>query len=138
MTVHTASIGVRRLVYLLVANRPIKYAKDYSRIVYIGTTERGIRRVASSASSKATQALEQLHGIRRLDAFVVWSRSKKGRQTVKGQNFWRILERGLIISFRRRYGEIPRLNNQGTGFKERNEFAVFARKNVERIISRYA
>lgn len=46
---------------------------EFNWIVYVGTTEQGIRRIAGSASRRVTQALEQLHGIKRLDAFVVWT-----------------------------------------------------------------
>ncbi len=63
ITVDIAATKVKRLVYLLVANRPIKYGKDYSRIVYVGTTGHGIRRIAYSASKHIVGANRKLKGI---------------------------------------------------------------------------
>ncbi len=50
LTINATKTDVQKLVYILVVNRPIKYENDYSRIVYIGTTEQGIKRIAGSAS----------------------------------------------------------------------------------------
>lgn len=81
LTVNISATNVMRLVYLLVANRPVRYVKEYSRIVYIGTTKTGIRRIAGSASSRIQQA-GNVRGLRRLDAFVVWARTRRGPQTL--------------------------------------------------------
>ena len=103
LSVDIAATKVKRLVYLLVANRPVRYGRDYSRIVYIGTTRNGVSRVASSASKRLVEAANgDLRGLRRLDAFVVWAKSKKGPPTSKGKNFWHDLERALLIEFCRR------------------------------------
>jgi len=137
MSVETAATKVRRLVYLLVANRPIRYGKEYSRIIYIGTTERGVSRIASSASKRIVQAVEEIRGMRRIDAYVVWARARQGKHTHKGMTFWRVLERALLLQFTQRYGTPPRLNGTGHNMKPRGEFLVFRQAGVDRIISRY-
>ncbi len=138
LTIDARQTNVTRLVYILVANRPIRYGRDYSRIVYVGTTEQGIRRIAGSASRRVTQALEQLHGIKRLDAFVIWTSPKTGPQTKRGRKVWYVLERALLLAFKEKYGTQPKLNVQGKRMKEGQEFEVFSREAVERFIKRYA
>ena len=137
LSVEISATKVKRLVYLLVANRPIRYQRNYSRILYVGTTEKGIRRVAQSASRRIVDARRELNGIRRLDAYVIWVRTKAGPQSKKGMNFWRILERAVLLRFRELYNEPPHLNGTGHKMKERNEFDVFRRRAIDRIILRY-
>ncbi len=138
LTVDLAATNVQRLVYLLVANKPFWHVKDYTRIVYIGTTGSGISRIAGSASTRIKQASDEgtVSGLRRLDAYVVWAKGKRGAQTIKGRKFWSILESALLIRFREKYDKPPPLN--GTGYmKENGEFAVFRRETIDRIINRY-
>lgn len=138
LTIDATRTKVKRLVYLLVANRPVRYGKDYSRIVYIGTTKNGIERIAGSASKRVTEALKKESGIKRLDAYVVWTSTKRGPQSVHGKPLWHILERALILAFKYKYNDDPpRLNIQGRRFREHNEFDIFAYEAVERIINRY-
>jgi hypothetical protein len=137
LSVEISATKVKRLVYLLVANRPIPYDKGYSRIVYVGTTGKGVRRIAASASNHIIGAGNKLKGIRRLDAYVIWSKSKAGPQTKKGAKFWGILERAVLLRFRELYQEPPHLNGTGHKMKERNEFAVYRRGTIDRIILRY-
>jgi hypothetical protein len=121
------------------ANKPFSHGgKGYTRIVYIGTTGSGISRIAGSASVRIKQAIDErtVPGLRRLDAYVVWAKGKRGAQTIKGRKFWSILESALLIRFRDKYGEPPALN--GTGYmKENGEFEVFSRDTLDRIINRY-
>ena len=137
LSIEITATRVKRLVYLLVANRPMRYGRDYSRIVYIGTTGHGVRRIASSASRHIVEAGEQLKGIRRLDAYVVWAKVKGGRQTRRGMNFWAVLERAMLLRFREKYGEPPKLNRTGYRMKERAEFEAFRKRTIDRIINRY-
>jgi hypothetical protein len=127
-----------KLVYLLVANRPHRYPKDSSRIVYIGTTKKGLWRMALSASEKIYKGYDKLHGFTRLDGYVIWSRTRKGPGTFKGRPFYRILERAALIVFKETFGDIPVLNGNGGGIKEENEFKIFARRRIERILGRYS
>ena len=57
----------QRMVYVLRADKSIRYKEGRSRIVYIGETERGTRRPAGSAASKAMRTFGVLPGIRRID-----------------------------------------------------------------------
>jgi len=41
-----------KLVYILLAPKPQKYPRGRSRIMYVGTTEKGISRIAGSVSNK--------------------------------------------------------------------------------------
>ncbi len=138
LSVDIAATKVRRLVYLLVASRPLRYGRGYSRIIYIGTTGHGVRRIASSASKHIVGAGEQLKGLRRLDAYVVWARSRKGPPTRHGMNFWNIPERALLIRFRERYGEPPLLNRAGRRMRpKKHEFETFRLDTIDRVINRY-
>ncbi|MBI4128297.1 MAG: hypothetical protein HY459_04495 [Parcubacteria group bacterium] len=141
LSVQITATKVKRLVYFLIANRPVRYGekghkKGYSRIVYIGTTERGVRRIATSASYHIAAAGE-LKGIRRLDAYIVWVKSKKGPQTKKGMKLWAVLERAMLLCFREMYGEPPRLNKQGRKMKPKHEFDTFSKRTIVRVINRY-
>ena len=141
LTVNISATNVRHLVYLLVANRPVRYGRKYSRILYIGTTERGVRRIASSASKRIQQAVDTktLRGLRRLKAYVVWAKKLSGRHpTKKSQNLWRMLERALLIKFCNMHGgQRPRLNETGHKMKDRGEFDLFRERRIERILDRY-
>jgi len=139
MSVRVAATNVDRLVYLLVANRPFKWGNSYTRIAYIGTTEKGLSRIAYSAAKRIQQAVETriVPGLAQPDAYVVWARPKPGPQTRHGTKYWHILERALLIAFCKEYGEPPVLNSTGQRMRERNEFDVFRRKTIDRIISRY-
>lgn len=139
LTIHVSATSFKRLVYLLVANRPVRYGKANSRIVYIGTTAKGVLRVARSASIRIQQANDQhlLRGLRRLDAYVVWARTKRGPQTKKGNKLWHILERALLLRFCELYGERPRMNGTGHRMRVTGEFDVFRQKTIDRIINRY-
>ena len=136
LTVDVAATKVTRLVYLLISNKPFKIGRDYSRIIYIGTTEKGVRRIAGSASRQIEQAITKrvVPGLRRIDAYVVWAKTRRGRPAVKE---WYILERALLIRFFFKYGKPPPLNGTGHKMKERNEFKVFTRRTIDRIIARY-
>lgn len=137
MSVEIAATKVQRLVYLLVANRPVHYGHDFSRIIYIGTTKHGLRRIAYSAYFRINEAVDRVRGLRRLNVYVVWARSKNGPQTKRGMNFWQLLERALLLRFCERYGRPPLLNRTGQRMRARHEFDVFRQKMVDRIISRY-
>jgi hypothetical protein len=78
LSVEIAATKTQRLVYLSVANKPIRYTSGYSRIVYIGATEKGIRRASQGASKHIVSAGEQLSGIKRLDAYLRLVEVKKG------------------------------------------------------------
>jgi hypothetical protein len=136
LTAQVTGAGYDELVYFLVANRPYRYPRESSRIVYIGTTAAGLWRISSSASERIYNGKNELHGFKRLDAYVIWSRTKRGPQTYQGRPIYKILERAALIVFRETCGTIPILNGNGSGIRTENEFVVFARKRIERIVGR--
>ncbi len=131
LTINRAAIEGDRLVYLAVANKRIHYSYGSSHIVYIGTTKSGASRIAASAAAKASEMLS-LHGVRHLEFHVV---TCGGRRRVKT---WVKLERGLLLTFREVFGEIPRCNRQGHHITWTDELAYFTEGRLRQIIERYS
>ena len=127
MHVTRVSIANKKLVYVLVADKKMKYEGERSRVVYIGTTKKGASRVARSVAARAESILS-LHGVREFHARIV---TCKPRQGVK---MWRVLERAMLLMFKEMYGEVPRCNGQGQKMKERDEFKYFTRGRIRRIL----
>lgn len=121
------SLGKDRLVYVLIADKRLKYAKGKSRIAYIGTTKKGLSRIASSVAGRA-DAILNLHGVRSFHARIV---TCKGRRRVA---MWRKLERALLIEFRAKFGEPPRCNSHGKGMRAVDEFLYFARTRIRNVL----
>src|SRR5579862_4919129 len=94
------AIKREKLVYIAIANKPVKYgvSRKKSRIVYIGTTEKGINRIARSGAHRAKELLNE-RSIKELKFYVVFSR--KGKQRV--ESTWEKLERVLIQAFKDKY-----------------------------------
>ena len=127
LEVTRVSIGAKKLVYVLVANRKLKYRWERSNIVYIGTTKRGVSRVASSAASKAESILGH-YGVKTCSARII---TCSPRRAVKS---WLKLERALLLVFRELYGDIPKLNTLGAKIKEKDEFVYFKRSRIRQIL----
>lgn len=122
------AIGSDKLVYVIVADKKLKYPKGRSRMAYVGTTKHGVSRVAQSAASRADQILRE-PGVRSFRVHVVTCRPKAGVRT------WLKLERAVLLAFRERFGEVPVCNSQGKRMKERDEFEkYFARARIKRVI----
>ena len=116
-----------KLVYVLVADSKIAYAAGRSRIAYIGTTKNGSFRIAQSVAHRAYDILS-MHGVYEFEARILTCRPRKHVQT------WVKLERALLLEFRELFGEAPRCNTHGKGIAESNEFDLFSRQRVRRII----
>lgn len=127
MRVTKVSSGVEKLCYILVANKKIKYEIGRSRVVYIGTTKKGIDRISQSVAKRSEDVLA-IHGVDKFEARIVTCRA---RQNVKT---WNKLERALLLAFREMFGEVPRLNTHGKNIKEVNEFELFAKSRIKTII----
>jgi hypothetical protein len=121
------AIGKNKLVYVLIADKRLSYKSGKSRVAYIGTTKKGVARIAQSAAGRA-EAILNLRGVR---AFHVRVITCKSRQNVKT---WRKLERAMLLCFRERFGEIPECNTQGSKMKETDEFEYFSRTAVKNVI----
>ena len=116
-----------KLVYVLVADSKIKYSNGRSRIAYIGTTKNGGSRIAESVAHRAYDILG-MHGVYEFEARILTCRPRRHVRT------WVKLERALLLEFRELYGEAPKCNTHGKGITESNEFDIFSRDRVRRII----
>ncbi len=94
------AIGNQKLVYVLIANKKFTYPHGpKSAVAYIGTTKKGVGRVAGSAAERGQQILS-LHGVKKVTARIV---TCAPRQKVKT---WLKLERAMLLTFRSEYGAI--------------------------------
>ena len=114
----------KKLVYFILADRKLKYRKGRSRIAYIGTTRKGMSRVLSSLAYRAKKILRE-RGVRECHVKLVACAEWPGIET------WRILERELLVGFRRLFGEVPLCNKHGKGIKCPN---FFTKARVRRVI----
>jgi len=122
------AIGNQKLVYVLIANKKFSYPHGQkSAIAYIGTTKRGVARVAGSAAERAQPILSK-HGVKRVTARIVTCRPRRNVQT------WKKLERAMLLTFRCEYGAVPECNSTGKKMKETDEFKYFARDAVRNVI----
>jgi hypothetical protein len=131
MQVSRVSVGRKKLVYVIVVPKPIKYPWDRSRVAYIGTTKRGVARIAQSAAAKAQDVLS-LHGIREFHVRIITCAPRPGVET------WRKLERALLLTFRHRYGKLPVCNKVGKNIKPRDDFDYFKRERLEKLLEALA
>lgn len=127
MHVTRVSLGTKKLVYVIVADRKQKYATGRSRIVYIGTTKKGLGRIARSAAYRALTVLDT-RGVQELDVRIVTCRPRQNVET------WKKLERAMLLAFRDRHGDVPLCNTQGRRMRETDEFHYFARPRIRRIL----
>jgi len=132
MTVHRSLVTNKdELVYVHLASKKWKYRDGRdgkSRIVYIGTTEKGKDRVAESVAERAPHILK-LHGVKTFDVRII---TCKGLQNVKT---WKELETALLIAFRSMYGTVPECNKQGKNLPHDDEcWKYFAKAKIDRVI----
>ncbi len=125
------SIGKNKLVYVLVCDKKVKYLEGKSRVAYIGTTERGLARIALSVAHRADDILA-IRGVRDFDARIVTCTPRQGVKS------WHKLERALLLTFREIYGEVPYCNSHGKRIKELDEFRYFRRKRLRDILEELA
>ena len=134
ITITREAIKRDKLVYIALANKAVRYrSKRSSRVVYIGTTEKGINRIAASGASRAKKILNK-RGIKRLDFYVVFA--KRGRQRV--QSIWRKLECSLIQAFKERFYEPPILNTVGKNKDWEKYYKYFSRTMTRRLITEFS
>lgn len=131
VTITRTATKASELVYIAVANRPIKYPLGSSRIIYIGTTKNGAERIAASAAAKANQMLG-LHGVKKLELYVVTCSFMAKVKT------WHKLERGLILSFKDLYGEPPKCNVVGKNMRWTDELEFFTKRRLSGVIGQYS
>lgn len=127
MRVTRVSVGRKKLVYVLVAGKPQKYPLRPSRVVYIGTTKKGIARIAQSVAARANRALA-LHGVKELAVRVITCAPRPNVKT------WFKLERAMLTRFRGMYGALPRLNKYGPKSRLHPHRSYFSTDRLERIL----
>lgn len=130
MLVNRAAIKAKHLVYLLVANKTEKYVWKSSPILYIGTTEKGVARMAVSAAHRAEDILGR-YGTRKFAVRVVTCQRRAGMQT------WRVLEKDLLRRFKLHHGEVPRLNESGKNLNPNNLSGYFSERKLDKIIREF-
>ena len=131
VTITRHAINREKLVYIACANKALSYRHGRSPIVYIGTTRKGVDRIAASAAVKAKLFLSD-HGVKQLDFYVVGCAPRKKVKT------WRKLERGLILEFRHMFGDPPLGNTQGLKMKWTDELNYFTRQRLESVLKKYS
>src|SRR5262249_3047931 len=107
--------------------RKLAYRLGRSRIAYIGTTKKGLARVAQSVATKADEILGE-RGILTVHARLV---TCPPRRRIK---MWLKLERAFLLGFREVFGEKPWWNSHGKRMKERDEFRYFSKARIRRIV----
>ncbi len=139
MTVFRSRYKANRVVYILRADKPQRYGKLRSRIIYIGESgKKGIGRPATSAYRKADQAFgtkkssEKLHGVRKIDVHLLTFRGKRNVR------LWEELEKNLLATFHEKYdGHLPCFNIKGGSFDVK-DIKYFQRPRLKAIIERLA
>lgn len=131
MTVTRVSLGGKKLVYVILAQRKLRYPWGRSRVAYIGTTKNGMSRFAQSAAAKAEEVLG-LHGIREMEVRIV---TCAARPNVRS---WLKLERVMLLMFRERYGSVPICNRMGKLMRWTDEASYFAHKRIAAILEALA
>jgi len=119
------------LVYIVCANRSLKYRDGDSRILYIGTTAKGIDRMSKSASA-LTQKFFAHHGVTKVYVHPIYTKPRQKKR------MWVVLERALLLRFREMYGEPPKHNTQGKKLRWRDEADYFTLSRLTGIIDRYS
>src|SRR5262245_50629381 len=130
MTVDRRAVRAKKLVYVICSPREQKYENGRSRILYIGTTEKGVHRVASSMANKALDFLETW-GVKRLDVFLVTCPPRPGLQS------WLQLERDLLIVFKLEFGSIPVANTSGKNFTPDKLSGLFQYRRLVKVVRSY-
>ena len=115
------------MVYILAANKYLKYKNGRSRILYIGTTKKGADRPAASAVNKASEVFYKLHGVKSIGVHVATCGSRNNVPT------WRRLESSPIDTFRKRYFELPHYNKVRPEADEK----LFGSKPLQKIIEQF-
>jgi hypothetical protein len=111
------------MVYILAGNKHFAYRDGRSRILYIGTTEKGAGRPAASAVSKASEVFYKLRGVKTIEVHIVTS-GKRNKQ----------LEAALLEAFRKRHFQLPKYNK----VRPRPTDGLFGDNPLQKLIARFA
>lgn len=127
MQVTRVSIGRKKLVYVILADIALKYRWGRSKIAYIGTTKKGVDRIAQSVAAKSN-VIFSLRGVREFTVRIV------SCQPCPAVKTWQKLERALLFVFLRKYGSLPKCNTQGEHIKQQDVFKYFNRDRLVKVL----
>jgi len=127
MRITRIALGSANLVYVVVATKELKYPNGMSKIAYVGSSKKGVWRMAQSAAYWAAAILRK-RGVDSIHVHVVACRHLQKQKT------WQKLERAFLLTFRKMFGAVPMCNSQGKKIIERDEFAYFTPSGIERVI----
>jgi hypothetical protein len=116
------------MVYIILADKRVRYPNGRSRVIYIGTTKRGSRRPASNAADKAMKAFEELYGVKNIHVHLL---TCQARQAVKT---WEELESALLVTFKFLYGKLPRFNYKMGSCRDVDDIKLFKEKKLRSIL----
>lgn len=131
MMVHRCVLKKRKIVYLLTTAMPVRCRCGRSRIVYIGTTRRGVGRIAGSAAGRAEEIMSA-RGLKEVNVYVVSCPARAGVPT------WKRLEDALLAEFRSEYEQLPMCNSQGKKKRFTKELEhMFKRKAISKVLKQF-
>ncbi len=108
LTVTREAISNPKTSYVLTANKSLRYPEEKSTIVYLGTTERGLKRITETIAARADKIFAE-YGINEVEVHVI---KCQGQRRVRS---WEHLEHALLLCFKRYYGDVPIANKVGRG-----------------------
>jgi hypothetical protein len=133
LTVQRSSRWKRRMVYILVANKSYKYKSGRrSHVIYIGTTGEGARRPATSAVDKASEAFNDLRGVKEIKVHIASCLGRRAMRT------WEHLESALLATFKDRYYELPKYNKRKGSIDDTEDIKLFRLKALQKLIRQFA
>jgi hypothetical protein len=130
ITITRKAFGQNKIVYFLVANKPIRYQLKRSRIIYIGTSKNGASRIGQSVIARGEPALGKW-GVDKIEAHVAMCRPRQGVE------IWKKLESAFVLAFRREYGVVPLYNTKLKKKLLKDEFDYFKETRLVEILSKY-
>jgi hypothetical protein len=132
LTIRRCKRWRKRMVYILVANRSFKYnSGSRSHIIYIGTTGKGGNRPATSAIQKASEAFNELRGVKEIKVHIATTKGRKAMKT------WEHLEAALIATFRDIHFELPKYNKKKGSIKNTDDISLFRHLALRKIILQF-
>lgn len=115
--------GKDKCCYILAANKKISYRDGRSRIVYVGTTRKGVARVAQSVAHRSTKILTSW-GVSSFQAHIVTCKPRKKKRS------WLRLEGTVLTTFVEMFGQRPKCNKRNG----RPDWDLFRKETIKRII----
>jgi len=130
IVVDRSVIKAKHLVYLFVADRPHRYLWRHSRILYVGTTAKGVARITTSVAARAKDIFAR-YGVRKFHVRVVTCTKRPGLSS------WKVLEKDLLRRFKALHGGVPLLNKQGRNLKPHLLSGLFPEGKLDKILNEF-